>query len=163
MSVREEAEGAGAPVLRVRAEWADLLVGLALLGVTAYFLAASFNLEDYSGGAIGSADFPRGVALLLGLCLLFLFGGIIWRFARHIRQHAIVVRQPVKVAAGMLLLLVFPVAMRQVGYYPTMAVWLAAFLWLADYRRPVGMFFCIAGFLAMTKLVFEYMLSTPIP
>ena len=72
-------------------------------------------------------------------------------------------RRPWRVVIGMVLLLIFPYGMRHLGYYPTMAVWLAAFFWLADYRRPVGIVACVAGFLVFTKIVFEYLLSTPIP
>ncbi len=159
-----EATGADdAPVLRIRLAWADLAGGAALLAVALWFLVQSFRLEDYSGTAIGSADFPRGVAALLALGVAILLGTAGWRLAHHLREHTIAVRRPLRVAAGMLLLLVFPFAMSRLGYYPTMAVWLAAFFWLADYRRPVAVVACVAGFLAFTKIVFEYLLSTPIP
>ena len=152
-----------APVLRIRLEWADLAVGSALLAVAVWFLVQSFWLEDFSGTAIGSADFPRGVAALLALGVAVLLTSAGWRLARHLRTHTISVRRPWRVAGGMAMLLVFPFAMSRLGYYPTMAVWLAAFFWLADYRRPVAIVACVAGFLAFTKIVFEYLLSTPIP
>jgi hypothetical protein len=158
--------GAGAdhaPVMRIRLEWADLAVGSALLALALWFLVQSFWLEDYSGTAIGSADFPRGVAALLALGVAVLLGTAGWRLAHRLRGHTITVRRPLRVAAGMALLLVFPFAMSRLGYYPTMAVWLAAFFWLADYRRPLAILACVAGFLAFTKIVFEYLLSTPIP
>lgn len=159
----EETGADHAPVMRIGLEWADLAVGSALLAVAVWFLVQSFWLEDFSGTAIGSADFPRGVAALLALGVAVLLTSAGWRLAHHIREHTITVRRPLRVAAGMVLLLIFPFAMSRLGYYPTMAVWLAAFFWLADYRRPVAILACVAGFLAFTKIVFEYLLSTPIP
>lgn len=162
-SPRERIAAEGAPVLRIRMEWADLAVGSALLAVALWFFVASFSLEDFSGTAIGSADFPRGVAALLAIGVATLLAMAGWRLVRHLRPHTISVRRPWRVAGGMAMLLVFPFAMSRLGYYPTMAVWLAAFFWLADYRRPVAIVACVAGFLAFTKVVFEYLLSTPIP
>jgi hypothetical protein len=152
-----------APVMRIRLEWADLAVGSALLAVAVWFLVQSLSLEDFSGTAIGSADFPRGVAALLAFGVAVLLASAGWRLAHHLRAHEITVRRPWRVVAGMAMLLAFPFAMSRLGYYPTMAVWLAAFFWLADYRRPVAVIACVAGFLAFTKIVFEYLLSTPIP
>lgn len=160
---QEKAGADEAPVLRIRMEWADVAVGAALLAVAVWFLVQSFSLEDFSGTAIGSADFPRGVALLLAIGVGILLAMAGWRLVRHRRAHTITVRRPWRVAGGMAMLLAFPFAMSRLGYYPTMAVWLAVFFWLADYRRPVAIVACVAGFLAFTKIVFEYLLSTPIP
>lgn len=152
-----------APVANISLELGDIVVGLTLVAVAAWFFIASYDIPDFSGTSIGAADVPRGLAVLLALGSLGLIGAAAWRLASSRPGPAMTVRRPLRVATGAALLAAFPVLMSWAGYYPAMAVFLAAFLYLADYRKPVPLLIVVVGFLAFTKVVFEMILQTPLP
>jgi hypothetical protein len=149
------------PFLTVRHEWGDLLVGSALLATAAWFYITGSQLDDYSGPGIGAADFPQGLAALLGLGVLVILVGATRRLASNKNPRFIVVRRYGHVGIGMALLVAFPALMKAVGYYPAMTAWLAAFLVLAGIRHPLHVVGYVAGFLVFTKVVFEMILGTP--
>lgn len=144
-------------------EVGDIIVGLALLGVAAWFWIGAGSIPDYSATSIGSGDFPRGLATLLGLFCAVMVGAAVLRLVRRQPDgHWITVARPVYVVIGAGLLLAFPALMEAFGYYPAMGVWLAAFLWIAGCRRPLEIVIYVVSFLAFTKIVFEIVLGTPI-
>lgn len=149
--------------IRVRLEVGDLAIGVVLLAVAAWFWFEASGLEDYSDTGVGAADFPRGLAALLALGVAAFLVGAVWRVATQRAGHMIVVERYVHVLIGMGLLIAFPVMMSRLGYYPAMAIWLTAFLWLADCRRPLTILICVAGLLLFTKVVFENILATSLP
>lgn len=156
------AEPLGGPFLTVRHEWGDILVGLALVAMAVWFFVTAGNLEDFSGTAIGAADFPRGLAVLLGLGVLVIMVGAVRRLASEASPRFIVVRRYGHVAAGMVLLVAFPALMDAFGYYLAMTGWLAAFLVLTGIRHPIHVAAYVGGFLLFSKVVFEMLLGTPL-
>lgn len=152
-----------AAVVTIRRDYGDLFVGSGLLAIAIWFFVTAGGIDDYSGDAIGAADFPRGIALLLGIGALFIIAGAVRRLASGSERHLVVVRRYGHVAIGMLLFLSFPALMQAVGYYWAMAPWLAAFLVLAGERRPLRVIAYVGGFLLFTKVIFETILGTPLP
>lgn len=148
--------------ITIRSELGDIVAGLGLAGVAAWFLVQALALPDYSGTAIGAADFPMGLATLLLVGALALFAGAVWRLATGHSGESSTIRRPLRVLLGGILLLAFPLMMSFAGYYAAMAIFLASFLYLADVRRPLLLLGCVAGFLLFTKVVFEMILQTPL-
>lgn len=162
----EQADDAPLPparVLRLSIASADLLIGAALLAMAAWFGVIAYRMNDYSGPNIGPADFPGALAVLLGVGAVALLGGAVLRLAQRRATHAISIRRPQLVLLGMALFVAFPALMTLLGYYPAMALWLAAFLWLSGSRSILAIAAFVAGFLVFTKLVFEMILGTPLP
>lgn len=152
-----------APTVTIRQEWGDLAVGGAILAMAAWFYATAGTIEDFSGGGIGAADFPQGIAALLGLGTLVILVGALSRLLADGRGRTIVIRRYRHVAGGMVLLVAFPALMESFGFYLAMTPWLAAFLVLAGERRPLHVIAYVAGFLLFTKVTFEMILGTPLP
>lgn len=148
--------------ITVRSEFGDIIAGLGLAAVATWFLAQAIMLPDYSGTAIGAADFPKGLAILLLLSALSLAGAAVWRLATRHSGESSTIRRPLRVLIGALLLIAFPTMMTYAGYYVAMGIFLAAFLYLADITRPLLLVGCVVGFLLFTKIVFEMILQTPL-
>lgn len=146
----------------VRSEYGDIIAGLALAAVAAWFLMEATVLPDYSGTAIGAADFPKGLAFLLLLAVLTLVTGAVLRLTSGRSGESSTIRRPLRVLAGASLLIAFPIMMTYAGYYIAMAIFLAAILYVADVTRPLPLICCVAGFLLFTKIVFEMILLTPL-
>lgn len=147
----------------VRLEFGDILAAIALLAVAGLFWFLGAGIDDGSDYGIGAADFPRGLALLLGVASAILLANALARLARGTTRHLIAIGRPARVAAGMALMAAFAPLMSHVGYYPAMAVFLAAMLWIADCRRPLHVVAYVAGFLIFSRVVFETILSIPLP
>ena len=157
------AERSGQSVLEIRLELGDILAALALLVVAGlfWFFGASIDVGyDYG---IGAADFPRGLSLLLAVASGCLLTNAVVRLVSGAGHHTICIGRPARVIAGMVLMLAFAPLMSRIGYYPAMAVFLAAMLWIADCRRPLHVVAYVAGFLLFSKVVFEMILSIPLP
>lgn len=152
-----------APTLTVRRKWGDIAIGTGLLVLAIWFFVTAGGIEDYSGEAIGAADFPRGIALLLAIGSLVIVIGAIRKVPVTSDENFLVIRRYRHVALGMLLLVSFPALMQVAGFYLAMAPWLAAFLVLAGERRPLHVAVYVAGFLIFTKVVFEMILGTSLP
>lgn len=148
--------------ITIRSEFGDIVAGLALAGLAGWFLKEAIVLPDYSGTAIGAADFPKGLAFLLLLAVLALVGAAVRRLMTGRHGESTTIRRPLRVLIGILLLVAFPFMMEHVGYYVAMGIFLAAFLYLADATRPLLLIGCVAGFLLFTKIVFEMFLQTPL-
>lgn len=144
-------------------EIGDIAVGLALTALASWFFFQASILPDFSGTAIGAADFPKGLAALLGLTsIVFAGAGVRRLISGHVKER-VTVRQPIRVLLGIVLLIVFPLMMDAFGYYPAMAIFLSAFLYVANCRSPIAIVLYVGGFLLFTKLVFEMLLGTPLP
>ncbi|MXQ10702.1 tripartite tricarboxylate transporter TctB family protein [Microvirga makkahensis] len=146
----------------IRSELGDIVAGLGLAGVAVWFLVEASALPDYSGTAIGAADFPKGLAILLLLGSLGLLGGAVWRLATGQAGESSTIRRPLHVLIGVLLLVAFPLMMSYAGYYLAMGIFLTALLYIAGITRPLLVFGCVAGFLLFTKIIFEMILQTPL-
>jgi len=158
--VAETSENA---VFRIRLETGDVLAGGALLAMAVTFWVLGAGIDDGGGSGIGAADFPRGLALLLGIASFILLANGVRHVLGTRTGHLIEIGRPSRVIAGMLLMAAFAPAMRAFGYYPTMAFFLAAMLWIADCRRPLPLLAYVAGFLLFSRVVFETILSIPLP
>jgi hypothetical protein len=153
----------GVATLALPLEIGDLVVGLLLTATSVWFFLQAMVMPDYSGTAIGAADFPKGLSVLLGIASLGLAGGAIWRMVSGNTAHPSTIRRPMRVFLGIALLVAFPSMMTLMGYYIAMSIFLSAFLYLCDCRNPVHIALYVAGFLVFTKLVFEMLLQTPLP
>lgn len=147
----------------LRLELADIIAASCLLAVAGLFWWLGARIDDGADYGIGAADFPRGLSLLLAVASACLLANAIARLASGRAHGTICIGRPGRVMAGMALMLAFTPAMEHIGYYPTMTVFLAALLWVADCRRPVTIVACVAGFLIFSKVVFEMILSIPLP
>lgn len=155
---------ADAEQLRFRVEIGDIAVCLLFLAVAAWFYVTAANIPDYSGTFIGPDDFPRGLALIFaGFSLALLGRAVLLLLKGGYDGEWVLVERPLRVAAGMVLLALFPFLMEHIGFYIAMALWLPAFFVVADYTRPITVIVCTATFIAFTKVVFEMLLGTPIP
>lgn len=149
--------------LTFRLEVGDALAGAALLAFAVTFWVLGADIDDGGGYGVGAATFPRGIALLLGIgALVLLANGLVHLFGPP-SGHRVTIGRPLHVIAGMGLMLAFAPAMRHLGYYPTMGVFLAALLWVADCRRLLHILAYVAGFLLFSRIVFEMILSIPLP
>lgn len=144
-------------------EIGDIVIGLALTVMASWFFFQASVLPDFSGTAVGAADFPKGLAALLGLTSLIFAGAGVRRMISGRLEERITVRQPMRVLLGIALLIMFPLMMDTLGYYIAMAVFFSAFLYVANCRSPIAIVLYVGGFLLFTKLVFEMLLGTPLP
>lgn len=149
--------------MRLRGEVGDMIVAVALIALAALFFLEGRKLAGLSGPGIGASDFPQGLAALLAAAALLMILVAAGRVLARRPGHLIEVRRPLRVLAGMVLLAAFPVLMERAGYYIAMGVFFAAFLWVADYRRPVGIVVAVCAFLAASWLVFAQLLKIPLP
>lgn len=62
----------------------------------------------------------------------------------------------------MVMVLLFPTAMQQFGYYLTAVLWVPAFAWVAGMRDWLGFVIITAVILALARFVFEAILGTPL-
>ncbi|MDF2997767.1 MAG: hypothetical protein K0R27_3404 [Xanthobacteraceae bacterium] len=157
------AESSDHSIFEMRFEVGDILVALALLAVAGLFWFFGAGIDDGNDYGIGAADFPRGLALLLAVASGCLLANAVVRLASGTGHHAICIGRPARVIAGMVAMIAFAPLMTRIGYYPAMAIFLAAMLWIADCRRPLHVVAYVAGFLIFSKVVFEMILSIPLP
>ena len=75
----------------------------------------------------------------------------------------LIVRRPVAVVLGMLLVLLFPLGVERLGYYLVAVVWVPVFGWLAGIRKPLHLLLATAIVLLLAKGIFEMLLGTPLP
>ena len=156
-------ENSESPRLEFRPEILDLFIATALggLALAFWFGAAAFDEGDASG--VGPATFPRGLALLLGVVTLILALRAAVGLARLRPQATASIERPLAVALGIVLVALFPLLMSSLGYYLATAAWLPLLLFVAGYRKPIGILVYTAGFLAFVKLGFDMILRTPLP
>ena len=159
------AERSDQSVFEMRLELGDMLAALALLVVAGLFWFFGASIDDGNDYGIGAADFPRGLSLLLAVAAGCLLTNAVVRLVSGAAagHHTIRIGRPARVIAGMVLMLAFAPLMSRIGYYPAMALFLAAMLWIADCRRPLHVVAYVTGFLIFSKVVFEMILSTPLP
>jgi hypothetical protein len=151
-------------LVRLRFEWCEVGVCLLLVALSVWFLLEARGLaEEYTDGSVGAATFPTAIAFLLVLAA----SGLVFRSAKRLVarafEHPVEIRRPLSILAGIVLVALFPSAMETLGYYPTAAVWLVLFGYMASVRRPLHLGGLTAGFLLFTWVVFEKILGTPLP
>ena len=156
-------DGRESPRVEFRPEILDLIIAAALGGLALAFWygAAAFDEGDASG--VGPATFPRGLALLLGVVALMLALRALVGLRGLASHTTTVIERPVAVGLGIGLVVLFPILMSSLGYYLATAIWLPLLLWVAGYRKPIGILAYTAGFLAFVKLGFGMLLRTPLP
>jgi hypothetical protein len=149
--------------LAVRSEVIDLVVGIGLVVLAAAFWlgAAQFDETDTTG--IGAATFPRGIAVLLGVAAVLLAARACAALSGRLPTGIKITERPGHVAAGMGLVILFPVLMTNLGFYIGSALWMPALFIVAGYRKPLRIVMLTAGFLAFTKVAFEMTLGVRLP
>jgi hypothetical protein len=155
-------EEASRPLV-IRLEILEIVIGAAICGVAAWFWFAAAGIDDEGGPGIDPTAFPKGLALCLGAAALVLMGRAVMRIASGRLDPVSVTGRPLSVLAGIVLVAVFPAAMTRLGYYPAMGLLIPSLLWVAGYRKPLGIVLYTAGFLAFTKVVFGLILKVPLP
>ncbi|MDQ4134880.1 MAG: tripartite tricarboxylate transporter TctB family protein [Pseudomonadota bacterium] len=141
----------------------EVVIGAAICAVAAWFWITAADIEDEGDVGIGPTAFPRGLAALLGAAALVLVGRAAVRMASGRSDPPSITERPLYVLAGIALVAVFPAVMTRLGYYPAMGLLIPALLWVAGYRKPLGIVLYTAGFLAFTKVVFGLILKVPLP
>ena len=136
----------------------DLVVCLGMAGIGLWFAIGSRSLPE-GRTTIDPGTFPGLVGwLLVGLSLAQAAAS----YAQRRNGGSIGTARPGFVALGMVMVLLFPTAMQQFGYYLTAALWVPAFAWIAGMRNWLGFVIITAVILALARFVFEAILGTPL-
>ena len=151
--------GAGRVREAVIPAWiADLVVCLALAGLGLWFVVKSLPMPQ-GRTMIGVGTFPLYIGLvLIGLCLLQI---VLSLMARR-RSGSVVAGRPVMVGIAIAMVLLFPSAMAQFGYFLAAAIWVPVFAWVAGMRELGGFVVITLAILALARFVFEGLLGTPL-
>jgi hypothetical protein len=158
----ERQEGVGPAPLLLSAQLLDIGFGLLLLGVGIWFWVAAGDIASRSQGLMSPVAFPRGIALMLGgSALAMATRAALRRPSGH--GALVTVERPGYVLGAFVMTIAYPLLIGFVGYYIATGLWLPPFLWIAGYRRPIGILACSAGFLLFTRIVFQQVLGTPLP
>lgn len=149
--------------LKLPAAVADAVVALLMLAFAAalWFGAGAFAPGPWK--AQGAGAFPRSIALLLGTCSLLLLARAATARRRSGTSGTVAFRRPRAVAVAMVLAVAYPSLIEAIGYYMATGLWLPVLLWVAGYRKPVGVVLASLGFLVFSRIVFEHLLGTPMP
>lgn len=153
--------GAGAGLLRLPAFVLDAGIGAVMLGIALWFWLAAASIESQSRGLMSPLAFPKGISAMLGLCAVLMIVRSLMPAART--PGIVAVERPWFVFAAMGMAILYPLLISWLGYYLATGVWLPPFLWIAGYRRPVGIALGTLGFLVFTRVVFQQVLGTPMP
>lgn len=149
--------------LKVPASVADAVVALFMLAfaVALWVGAAAFAPGPWH--AQGAGAFPRSISLLLGMCSLLLLGRTLGARRGSPAAVSVAFRRPSAVATAMVLAVAYPPLIEEIGYYMATGLWLPVLLWVAGYRKPVGVVLASLGFLVFSRIVFQQLLGTPMP
>lgn len=153
-----------APALSIAAGKLDMLGGVVLIGFAAWLWFGANDIESTSDALVGPATFPRVVALLLGLsAFLLVCQGAFPRLFALAANRTVTIQHPVRVFIALALLIVYPILIGRLSFYPATAIFLPPLLWVSGLRNPLGIAACTVGFLGFAKLLFEMVLGTPLP
>lgn len=151
-------------VLKIPSVVLDSIIGGLMLAVALWFWFGAGSIQSHSPfSLVGPAAFPRGIAALLAVCSLLLIARSVGSRLRTGSSMNITVERPVYVFIAMALVIVYPLLIGALGYYLATGVWLPILLWVAGYKRPLGLALVSICFLVFTKIVFQGMLGTPLP
>ena len=137
----------------------DLIVLASLAVVGAMFLVAGVRLADDPRRLIDPGTVP---AFAGGLLLLLSAAGIV-QALRNRRMGETEIFRPFHVLLAMALVLIFPPAIDQFGYYATASLWVPAFAWTAGARHWSAYLVVLVVVLSLARFVFEMTLGTPLP
>ncbi len=157
------ARALAAPSLRLSAKLLEIALGLLLLVLAIVFWFGAGAIDTHARGLMSARAFPRGIALLLGFSALALTARAALRMRTHGPGLLVKVERPAAVGAAMAMAVLYPVLIDAFGYYIATGLWLPPLLWIAGYRRPLGVLACSAGFLVFTRIIFQHVLGTPMP
>lgn len=148
---------------RLSAPVLDIVIGAILVAMAVWLWIQVGAIDSRSTGLMGPTSFPHAIAVLLGGSALILM----LRAARALgpgrRASFVTVRRPSAVVCAIAMSVIYPLLVGALGYYIATALWLPPLLWIAGYRRPLGVLACSAGFLVFTWVVFQHVLGTPMP
>lgn len=158
----DPAAGPRSGTLRLRASLLDVAGGLLFLTMAVWLWLGAAHIDESSEGLIGPAGFPRGIAILLGgSALLMLLQGL--NAVRSRQSAQVTVDRPLSVLAAMVLVIIYPILITELGYYVATGLWLLPFLWIAGCRKPITIVLSAGGFLVFTKVLFQMVLGIPLP
>lgn len=140
-----------------------MVIGVILIAMTAWLWIGAGEIDSRSTGLMGPTSFPHGIAVLLGGTSLILVARAALTLGTGPRRSFVTVLRPSAVVSAIAMSVIYPLLVGSVGYYIATALWLPPFLWIAGYRRPLGVLACSAGFLVFTWIVFQHVLGTPMP
>lgn len=151
-----------ASLLRLPAFLLDAGIGVMMLAVALWFWLEAAAIQSRSRGLMSPVAFPKAISAMLGLCAVLM---IVRGLAPSRREAAgeVVVQRPWFVVAAMGMTIVYPLLIDRLGYYLATGLWLPPFLWIAGYRKPIGIALATLGFLVFTRVVFQQILGTPMP
>lgn len=138
----------------------DLIVyaGLAATGLA--FLIGGLGLEGDPRRTIDPGTVP---AIAGGLLVVLSVIGSVLALRHRNNLAEVEVERPLHVLLAMALILIFPPAIDNFGYYTTAIVWVPAFIWAAGARSWTHYLIAIVTVLALARFVFEMTLGTPLP
>lgn len=138
----------------------DLIVyaGLAATGLA--FLIGGLGLEGDPRRTIDPGTVP---AVAGGLLVVLSVIGTVLALRHRSSLAEVEFKRPLHVLLAMALILIFPPAIDNFGYYTTAIVWVPAFIWAAGARSWTHYLIAIVTVLALARFVFEMTLGTPLP
>lgn len=148
------------PRLGIPAYLYDLIVYAGLAAVGLAFLIGGLGLEGDARRAIDPGTVP---AVSGGLLVVLSVIGTVIAFRNRGRATEVEVARPLQVLLAMALILIFPPAIDNFGYYTTAIVWVPAFIWAAGARSWTSYLVALVTVLALARFVFEMTLGTPLP
>ncbi|MBI1219934.1 MAG: hypothetical protein GC186_15440 [Rhodobacteraceae bacterium] len=147
------------PVLRVPGVAVDMAICGLLGAIGLWFLIGGLGMKG-GKAAIG----PGTVPAITGGCLMALSAlQIGLAVLRRARLPVVEFQRPLWLVLGMVLIILFPSAVDEFGYFPVAVIWVPVFGWVVGIRSPVGLVVATAIVLALAKFVFEMLLGTPLP
>jgi hypothetical protein len=157
-AAREQVRG-----LRLRATLLEAGIGGLMFAIALWFWFGADAIQSDSRGLMSPVAFPEAISVLLALCaVLMIVRGL--APLRHAQTaNYITVERPWFVLVAMGMTVIYPLLMGAFGYYLATALWLPPFLWVAGYRKPLGLAGATVGFLIFTRVIFQQLLGTPMP
>lgn len=152
-----------APLLRIAAPLLDAGIGGLMLVIALWFWVKAAAIQSHSRGLMGPLAFPKGISALLAVCALLLIGRSLIPSRAAVAGALVTIERPWFVLAAMGMTIGYPLLIGALGYYLATGLWLPPFLWIAGYRKPVGMALATLGFLIFTRIIFQHVLGTPMP
>lgn len=149
-------------VLHLPAFVLDAGIGAVMLGVALWFWLEAATIQSQSRGLMSPVAFPKAISAMLGLCAVLMIARSLAPSSRAAAGE-LSIERPWFVLAAMGMTILYPLLINGLGYYLATGIWLPPFLWIAGYRRPVGIALATLGFLVFTRVVFQQILGTPMP
>lgn len=151
---------------RVRLGLAEIVAGLAFVGVACYFLIAAqeFAHISFNPNDPGPASFPRTMGILLLVCSLALAVLGVRRLRDVHDESALVdVVRPLHVLGGIAVSFVYAFAMPYLGYHIATAIWFPVLLMLSGVTNWKSLILWTVVFIIGADIAFARILGVIFP